>query len=84
MKYEYCPNGNYWKDVSGILDTEKYMWCDCKKCGGKMYTFRVKDITKNIKPEVIKRVREDITLDEIRHNVTRDNMEKVRNLISPQ
>lgn len=27
-KYEYCPNGNYWKDVSGIFD-DKIIQGDC-------------------------------------------------------
>ena len=49
MKYEYCPNGNNWTEISGILDNKSYYYCDCNKCNGKVYELRPVDITKKIK-----------------------------------
>lgn len=81
MKYEFCPNGNYWEDVSGIFDKETYLYCDCNKCNGKMYKLCVRDVTKKIDAKVIERVKADKTLKEIRLRITKENMEAVKKLI---
>ena len=56
-KYEYCPNGNYWQDISGIFDKKFYLFCDCNKCKGKIYELRPVDVTKKINKDVIDRVK---------------------------
>ena len=81
MKYEYCPNGNYWKDVSGIFDTETFFFCDCSKCNGKMYALKVRDVTKKIDQKVIQRVRDDAKLKKVRCEVNKSNMDKVDQFI---
>lgn len=80
-KYEYCPNGNYWEDVSGIMDREFYLFCDCNKCKGQVYKLKPFNITKKIKKEQIERFRKLQKLDTLRFKVNLDNMDKVLKII---
>jgi len=80
-KYEYCPNGNYWEDVSGIFDKRFYLFCDCKKCKGQVYELKPINITKKISKEAIEDFRRDKELEKIRYSVNKDNMSKVKKLI---
>ena len=82
MKNKYCPNGNYWEEVSSIFDTETYMFCDCNKCNGKMYVLRARDVTKKVSPDVIKRVRSDAKLQDIRQKINKNNMEEVEKILN--
>lgn len=82
-KYEYCPNGNYWQDISGIFDREIYLFCDCNKCNGQVYKLKPFNVTKKITKETILEARKLNKLDEIRHSINFNNMGKVANLLQP-
>jgi len=62
LKYEYCPNGNYWSEISGMFDTRIYLYCDCNKCGEKVYELKPIDVTKKVSPDVIKSRKEWLKL----------------------
>lgn len=81
-KYEYCPNGNYWKDVSGIFDDKVYFYCDCKHCVKKMYELRPTDITKKVSEETFKRVENEGKLQDIKREINFTNMDKVKKFLS--
>ena len=83
-KYEYCPNGNYWQDISGIFDRQIYLFCDCNKCNGQVYVLKPFNVTKKIDKDVIKRARDFNKLDDIRGKITTENMDKVERLFPPQ
>lgn len=76
-KYEYCPNGNYWQEVSGVFDKRIYLFCDCNKCRGAVYVLKEFNVTKKIGREKIEEVRRWNRLDEIRKKVTLENMDTV-------
>ena len=78
-KYEYCPNGNYWQDISGILDREIYLFCDCEKCGGQVYVLRARKATieKSRLDEIVRDTRNWNRLQEVRQSINEDNMEAV-------
>lgn len=76
-KYEYCPNGNYWQDVSGIFDRQITLFCDCNKCNGQFYRLIPTNITKKIVPEQVEKIRKWNKLDEIVAQVTPENMDAV-------
>lgn len=80
-KYEYCPNGSYWEDISGIFDTSLYLFCDCKKCNGSVYELRPINVTKKIRPETITRVRKEKKIEDLRQKITEKNYQKVKDLI---
>ena len=84
VKYEYCPNGNYWQEISGIFDKKIYLFCDCNKCKGKVYELRPIDITKKVKKETIDRARKFNRLDEIRDKINFENMGEVEKIITKQ
>lgn len=73
-KYEYCPNGNYWSDISGIFDDKLYLFCDCNLCKGKIYELRPIDVTKKISKENIERARKMNELDDLRSDITLKNI----------
>lgn len=81
FKYEYCPNGNYWTEVSGIFDKQIYLFCDCKKCKGQVYTLRPTNITKKVSKEQIDVFRKNIKLDKIRDEIDQTNMNEVEILL---
>lgn len=81
-KYEYCPNGNYWQDVSDWNSSRIYLFCDCKKCGGKVYELRPFEITKKIKKETIENFRSLNKLDEIKSKINLKNLEAIEELLS--
>ena len=81
-KYEYCPNGNYWQDVSGWNSSRIYLFCDCKKCGGKVYELRPFEITKKLKKETIENFRSLNKLDEIKSKINLKNLEAIEELLS--
>lgn len=78
-KYEYCPNGNYWQEISGLFDKEIYLFCDCPKCAGQVYVLRARKTTidKDRLKEVVEDTRNWNRLEEIRNKVTIENMDKV-------
>lgn len=80
-KYEYCPNGNYWEEVSGIFDKEIYLFCDCNKCKGQVYKLKPFNVTKKIKKESIDNFRKLKKLDEIRYKINTKNMDEVSKII---
>lgn len=80
-KYEYCPNGNYWEEVSGIFDKEIYLFCDCNKCNGQVYKLKPFNVTKKISKESIERFRKLKQLDDTRYKINTDNMVKVNKLL---
>ena len=80
-KYEYCPNGNYWSEVSGIFDKQIYLFCECDKCSGQVYVLKPFNVTKKINKDAIKRFKENLKLEEVRSEVTRENMDKVKKII---
>lgn len=80
-KYEFCPNGNYWEEVSGIFDKQIYLFCDCNKCNGQVYALKPFNVTKKISAEQIKRFRERKKLEELRYKITTENMKKVEKLV---
>lgn len=81
-KYEFCPNGNYWTEVSGIFDKEIYLFCDCNKCKGQVYKLKPFNVTKKIKKESIDNFRERERLENLRYKITTENMEKVERIIT--
>ena len=83
-KYEYCPKGNYWQDVSGIFDRTITLFCDCPKCNGQFYQLRPINITKKRTPEQVEKIRQWNKLDEIVAQVTPSNMDKVLEAIEEQ
>ena len=83
-KYEYCPNGNYWKDVSGVFDDKIYLYCGCKHCGGKMYQLRPVDVTKKIPKETIGRIKKQEKLADIKREINFTNMDKVKELLTSE
>lgn len=81
-KYEYCPNGNYWQEISGIFDKQIYLFCDCNKCKGQVYVLKPFNITKKVtNKDIINRARKMNRLDDVRLEITTDNMEEVMDLI---
>jgi hypothetical protein len=78
-KYEYCPNGNYWQDISGIFDREIFLFCDCDKCGGQVYVLRARKfkLDDSRLKEVVADLRERDRLEEVRQMITPTNMNKV-------
>lgn len=80
-KYEFCPNGNYWQDISGIFSKKFYLFCDCKKCQGVVYELKPVNITKKINKDVINRIRNENKLEEIKDKITEKNMYEVLKLI---
>jgi hypothetical protein len=80
-KYEFCPNGNYWQDVSGIFDRKIYLFCDCNKCKGQVYELKPFNITKKITNDKIDKFRKWNKLDEIKSKITLDNMEKISQIL---
>ncbi len=82
-KYEFCPNGNYWEEVSGIFDREIYLFCDCNKCKGQVYKLKAFNVTKKIKKESIDGFRKRKQLEDIRYSINTENMEKIKHLINP-
>ena len=83
-KYEYCPNGNYWQEVSGIFDKEIYLFCDCNKCGGQVYRLKPFNVTKKIRKEQIERFKKLNKVDEIRNNITLKNVDKIAKLLTKE
>ena len=83
-KYEFCPNGNYWTDVSGVFDQRLYLFCDCKKCGGKVYELKPFDITKKISQEQIDGFRKRVRIDDIKYKINSKNIDDVEKLINSQ
>jgi len=81
-KYEYCPNGNYWQDVSGIFDRKITLFCDCPKCKGQFYILRPINITNKIPKERIEKIRQWNKLDDIVSQVTPNNMDEVLKAIN--
>lgn len=82
-KYEYCPNGNYWQDISGIFDNRIFLFCDCKICKGQVYALKPFNVTKKISKEKIDRFRNWNKLDDIRSQITLENMDSVEKLLLP-
>ena len=81
-KYEFCPNGNYWSECSGIFDREIYLFCDCSKCKGQVYRLKPFNVTKKIKQEQIDKFRKWNKLDEVKSKITLDNVNEVANLLN--
>lgn len=83
-KYEYCPNGNYWQDISGILDREIFLFCDCSKCDGQTYVLRARKfkLDEDRQRELVEDLRNRNRLEEVRDKVTISNMEKVSELLA--
>lgn len=80
--YEYCPNGNYWQEISGIFDKQIYLFCDCNKCKGQVYVLKPFNITKKVaNKDIINRARKMNRLDDVRLEITTENMEEVMDLI---
>ncbi len=80
-KYEYCPNGNYWEEVSGIFDKEIYLFCDCNKCNGQVYKLKPFNVTKKISKDSIVRFRKLKKLEQIRFSINTENMGEVEKII---
>ena len=81
-KYEFCPNGNYWEEVSGIFDKEIYLFCDCDKCDGQVYRLKPFNVTKKVSNEQIKKLRKLKELEDIRYSINIENMDKIKPLIN--
>jgi len=82
-RYEYCPNGNYWQDISGFLDREIFLYCGCTKCNGQVYVLRARKF--KIEGERLKELVEDLRqqnkLAEVREMVNTRNMDRVKKII---
>lgn len=78
-KYEYCPNGNYWQEISGIFDREVFLFCDCDGCGGQVYVLRARKykLGDDKQKELVEDLRKRNRLEKVRSMVTTSNMEKV-------
>jgi len=84
MKYEYCPNGNYWSDVSGVFDERTYYFCDCNLCGGKLYELRPTDVTNKLGEESLERARQRVRCDQVKRSINYKNMEAVAKITNPE
>lgn len=80
-KYEYCPNGNYWQEISGIFDKSIYLFCDCNKCKGQVYILKPFNITKKVDKDVITRARNLNKLEDLRFKITLENLNEVEKLL---
>ena len=47
-----------------------------------MYVLRARDVTKKVSPDVIKRVRSDAKLQDIRQKINKNNMEEVEKILN--
>lgn len=83
-KYAYCPNGNYWQAISGIFDTEVFLWCDCPKCQGQVYVLRARKFKLNEErqKELVEDLRQRNRLEEVRNKITYSNMDKIADLLT--
>jgi hypothetical protein len=77
-KYAYCPNGNYWEDMSGIFDDRIFLFCDCPKCKGKVYELRPIDVTNKISNEAIEKHRKWNRVEKLRQKITMDNVDDIK------
>lgn len=77
-KYTYCPNGNYWQDISGVFDKRLYLFCDCTKCKGKVYELRPIEVTAKVGKEVVEDARKRNEVDQQRSKITFKNLEEVK------
>ena len=82
-KYKYCPNGNYWQDVSGIFDERIYLFCDCNKCNGQFYVLapRKYKLDESTAKRLIEKQRNWNRLNEVKDSINYANMEKVANAL---
>ena len=82
-KYEYCPNGNYWQDISGMLDDEIFLFCDCTKCNGQIYVLRARKLKldEGRLKEVVGELQQRNKLDDIRQKINFRNMDKINELL---
>lgn len=78
-KYEYCPNGNYWENISGIFDSEIFLFCDCKRCDGQIYVLRARKfkLDSERQKELVDDLRKQKKLEEVRSMVNISNMDRV-------
>ncbi len=83
-KYEYCPNGNYWQEISGMFDSEIYLFCDCKKCGGQVYVLRARKATidKDRLEDILEDTRRWNRLEAIREKINYTNMDKIESQLT--
>jgi hypothetical protein len=81
-KYKYCPDGNYWEEVSGIFDRKIYLFCDCNKCKGQVYELKPFNITKKVDKKQIEKFKQRIKLEEIKSQISIENMEQVLKIIN--
>lgn len=79
-KYKYCPNGNYWQDVSGLFDTQLFLFCDCNKCQGQVYVLKAFNVTKKIDKKQIEKFRKWNKLEKVRSEITVENMLEVEKI----
>lgn len=80
-KYEYCPNGNYWQEVSSIFDKEIILFCDCNKCNGQFFKLKPFNITKKVQQKDVEKYRKLKQLENIRASINLDNMDIVKKII---
>lgn len=81
MKNRYCPNGNYWEDVTSIWDSRIYYFCTCKVCKNAVYELRPINITKKVPKGTMERLLLNIKLKNIKRGINYKNMEAVEKII---
>lgn len=83
-KYEYCPNGNHWQDISGMLDNEIFLFCDCNKCNGQVYVLRARKFKLDAarQKEFVEELRQRNKLDDTRQKINFRNMDKINELLA--
>jgi len=81
IKNRYCPNWNYWEDVTPICEDRIIMYCDCKKCNWKIYKLQPKDITKKMPHDFIEQCIKYSKYNKIKQMINLDNMYKIEKLL---
>ena len=57
MANKYCPNGNYWENITDFYSERELFFCDCDRCKGEVYELRPVKITKKVRQTVIDKIK---------------------------
>ncbi len=83
-KYDYCPNGNYRKEISWVFDKRIFLFCDCKVCNNKVYELRPVDITSKVSQEQLEEFVKRKRCEIVRKKVNYKNMYAVETFLASQ
>ena len=81
-KYDYCPNGNYRKEISWVFDKRVFMFCDCNVCNNKVYELRPTDITSKVSKEQLEEFAKRKRCEIVKNKINYKNMNAVEIFLS--